>query len=153
MFSKFDYLIFDGFNFYREDKWIPAAFPIAIFAIICIVIHTKEAANAKLEEREIKPIITILYVIGAVVGIVELCAVLQGLMLLSVFVYGLFYIITIPLMIFVVVSTVRFILDSGNAKKEGRPRKTNVKVMFVMSMIICFYYLITIARWFLVFIR
>ena len=153
MFSGLDDIIFDGLNFYREDKWIPAAIPIAIFVIVCLVLHSKEAKNAEKEERKIKPVITIIYVIGVVVGIVELCAVLQGLMLLSLFVYGVFYIITIPLMIFVVVSTVRFILDSGNAKKEGRPRKTNVKVMFVMSMIICFYYLIAISRWFLVFIR
>lgn len=153
MFSELDNIIFEGFNFYREDKWIPAAIPIAIFVIVCLVLHSKEAKNAEKEEREIKPIITILYVIGAVVGIIELCAVLQGLLLLGMFIQGVFFIIAIPMIIFSVVSIKRFIYDTDEAKKEGRPRKAKVKIMFVISIVFCFYLLTFLSRWFLVFIR
>ena len=108
MYSQLDRMIWKTFNFYREDKWIPAAIPIAIFVIVCLVLHSKEAKNAEKEERKIKPVITIIYVIGVVVGIVELCAVLQGLLLLGMFIQGVFFIIAIPMIIFSVVSIKRF---------------------------------------------
>lgn len=153
MYSQLDRMIWKTFNFYREDKWIPAAFPIAIFVIVCLVLHSKEAKNAEKEEREINPVITIIYVIGVVVGIIELCAVLQGLLLLGMFIQGVFFIIAIPMIIFSVVSIKRFIYDTDEAKKEGRPRKAKVKIMFVISIVFCFYLLTFLSRWFLVFIR
>ncbi|MCR4625888.1 MAG: hypothetical protein K5795_07985 [Lachnospiraceae bacterium] len=152
MYSQLDRAIWKTFNFYHEEKWIPAAIPIAIFVIICLVLHSKEAKNAEKEEREINPVITIIYVIGVVVGIVELCAVLQALLLLGMFIQGVFFIIAIPMIIFSVVSIKRFVSDTDAAKKEGRHRKTNVKLMFIISIVFCFYLLTFLSRWFLVFI-
>ena len=153
MFSQLDRAIWKTFNFNHEEKWIPAAIPIAIFVIICLVLHSKEAKNAEKEEREINPVTTIIYVIGVVVGIVELCAVLQALLLLGIFIQGVFFIIAFPMIIFSVVSIKRFIYDTDEAKKEGRPRKAKVKIMFVISIVFCFYLLTFLSRWFLVFIR
>lgn len=44
--------------------------------------------------------------------------------------------VLIALFVFVIVSIILFIIDGIRAKREGTGRKTNIKVMFIISMAI-----------------
>ncbi|MBR4144326.1 MAG: hypothetical protein IKU06_02570, partial [Lachnospiraceae bacterium] len=87
LFSRLDSKIWDFFNFNDEKFWLLLSIPVTIFVIACIVLFVRESKKAKKEERAKKKWIKILFIIGTVVGIIELIAYIQVLILL-VLLYG-----------------------------------------------------------------
>ena len=85
LFSRLDLKIWDFFNFYDEKFWLLLSIPVTIFVIACILLFVRESKRAKEEERAKKKWIKILFIIGTVVGIIELIAYIQVLIKLVLF--------------------------------------------------------------------
>ena len=84
LFSRLDGNIMGFFN-NNEDFWLLLSVPITIFVIVSIFLFVRESKKAKKEERTKKKWIKILFIIGTVVGIIELIAYIQVLILLVLF--------------------------------------------------------------------
>ena len=135
MHSGLDYKIWDIFNFYNEDFWIPMIIPITLFVIGSIVFYIRETNNAKIEEREKKKSFKVLLVIGIVVGVIEACA-LEQTLIVSVLIPSLLACIVIPSTIIAIICIGLFILESVLAKIEAKPRKKYAFVLFIIGIVI-----------------
>ena len=141
LFSRLDSKIWDFFNFYDEKFWLLLSMPVTIFVIACILLFVRESKRAKEEERAKKKWIKILFIIGMVVGIIELIAYIQVLIKLVLFngfedrFRELTLFLVVGIIIFIIVSITRFIKDAYNAKIEERSVKTSILVMFIIAMV------------------
>ena len=141
LFSRLDLKIRDFFNFYDEKFWLLLSIPVTIFVIACIVLFVRESKKAKKEERAKKKWIKILFIIGTVVGIIELIAYIQVLIKLVLFngfedrFRELTLFLVVGIIIFIIVSITRFIKDAYNAKIEERSVRTSILVMFIITMV------------------
>ena len=137
--------IFRALKFSDEEFWLTASIPIAIFAIISVVVYARESAEAKSENREKKKSIRILFGIGAVIGILELFALLQALLIFAAFKKLIFLMISVPLSIVAIVFIIKFIFESANARCEERPIKKVVLIRFIISLVFCAIVIYTVA--------
>ena len=141
LFLRLDSKIWDFFNFYDEKFWLLLSMPVTIFVIACILLFVRESKRAKEEERAKKKWIKILFIIGTVVGIIELIAYIQVLIKLVLFngfedrFRELTLFLVVGIIIFIIVSITRFIKDAYNAKIEERSVRTNILVMFIIAMV------------------
>ena len=111
MYSGLDYKIWRIFNFHNEGFWIPMIIPITLFVIGSIALYYRETNNAKKEERRKKKFFIVLFVIGLVVGVIEVFALEQALFI-SILIPPFFLSIVIPAVIFAIISVVLFIRES-----------------------------------------
>lgn len=135
MYSGLDYKIWRIFNFYNEGFWIPMIIPITLFVIGSIALYFRETNNAKKEERRKKKFFIVLFVIGLVVGVIEVFALEQALFI-SILIPPFFLSIVIPSVIFAIISVVLFIRESIKAKREARPRSKFIFELFVLGILI-----------------
>ena len=135
--SSTDVKIWKFFNFYNEEFWIAMSIPITIFVIVSIVLYVKESRKAKEEEREKKKWIKILFTVGIVVGCIEAIVLVNVFIVLSMFAYKPFFVLTGIFIIFSVVSIVRYVIESKKARLEGRPLKTSIVIMFLIAVALC----------------
>ena len=135
MFASLDYEIWRIFNFYNEGFWIPMIIPITLFVIGSIALYYRETNNAKKEERRKKKFFIVLFVIGLVVGVIEVFALEQALFI-SILIPPFFLSIVIPSVIFAIISVVLFIRESIKAKREARPRSKFIFELFVLGILI-----------------
>lgn len=135
--SSTDVKIWKFFNFYNEEFWIAMSIPITIFVIVSIVLYVKESRKAKEEEREKKKWIKILFTVGIVVGCIEAIVLVNVFIVLSMFAYKPFFVLTGIFIFFSVVSIVRYVIESKKARLEGRPLKTSIVIMFLIAVALC----------------
>ncbi|MBR4542358.1 MAG: hypothetical protein IKO54_09415 [Lachnospiraceae bacterium] len=138
--------IFRALKFSDEEFWLTASIPLAIFSIICVVVYARESAEAKAEDREKKKSIRILFGIGATIGIIELFALLQALLIFAAFKKISFLMLAVPLSVVAIVYIVRFIFKAAYSKYEEEPLETGVKVKFIISLVFCAFVIFLVAR-------
>ena len=85
--------------------------PITLFVIGSIALYYRETNNAKKEERRKKKFFIVLFVIGLVVGVIEVFALEQALFI-SILIPPFFLSIVIPAVNFAIISVVLFIRES-----------------------------------------
>ena len=109
--------------------------PITLFVIGSIALYFRETNNAKREERRKKKFFIVLFVIGLVVGVIEVFALEQALFI-SILIPPFFLSIVIPSVIFAIICVVLFIRESIKAKREARPRSKFIFELFVLGILI-----------------
>lgn len=135
--SNLDSKIRSFFKFNNEEFWIIMAIPITIFVIVSIVLFVREYKKAKNEERAKKKWVKILFVVGVVVGSIELLVLSHVLIVLVLFYPKFLLPPTVILAILAIVRVVRYVREINNAMIEERPIKNDIKVKFIIALVIC----------------